>query len=192
MDDEEHTAAGDPALAETVAKDPLAIAAIAADAAAWSDAVEVVEAPRKRRLVWAGLVALVCTMAAVLAVVVATMAWHPGQHTAALPPSSPSTAPPPGAPQPLLIPAQSDEMFWQRLAADRELPYTGANNTKATVTAHAICGDFDYTHPTWGIEVDSIENAFGRPAGWSPELMDKFIRVAVDAYCPQYAPKAAS
>ena len=193
MTRKEDTAAGDPALAETVARDPLAMAAIAADAEAWSDAVEI-EAPRRRRFVWAGLVALVCAMAAVLAAVAITMTLHPARQAAPAPaakttPPAPTTATPETGPIALDIHNGADEDFMNQYLTDH-LPYRtlkgtdGYNRLSAMLTGRTVCDNI--THGmTVEAEIQATYEQFGKQDGWTLDQLRTLVADARRIYCPE-------
>jgi hypothetical protein len=64
-------------------------------------------------------------------------------------------------PKPLDVSADRDTRFWTKIVADG-LPYDTRSNAMSTVSAHAICGDFDAAHPGWACGVQPVD--FAGPA----------------------------
>jgi Protein of unknown function (DUF732) len=201
MTDEAHTTASDDgALAETVAKGPLAIAAIAADAEAWSDAIDIDTMPpgRHQRLVWAGLGLLVAATVAVVASLSAVLIGR-SHHQAPTTASAATSSAPKPAPattnaayrrchryQPLELYTDADAAFGSAIRRDG-VPFADTAEWKAIITAHTICEDLRQTHRPVTDEKQLLFTSRGQGEGWTYEQSAALVADAVNAYCPQAA-----
>jgi hypothetical protein len=184
----------DTALAEVPAeavKEPT----LAADAVAWSvDDLELGGQdtnlrPRRRHwLVWAGLVALVCAVAATVVGLSTVLLQHPALHPMPAPTSAAAPTPDPPKtvdPAPVVhLRTLKDGDFLDKVHADH-LPYpTFDSGAWAIVSARAVCEDLENDHASVDVEAGAIFREYTEPAWWTLAQTRQLILDAVTVYCP--------
>ncbi|MGO9386191.1 MAG: DUF732 domain-containing protein [Mycobacterium sp.] len=171
---------------------------LAADVVAWAfEGVEdePLRSTRRRSLVWAALVALVCSGAVAVVGLSVLLLRHPVSRPApaAAPPpvSAPAATPPPipstpAGPRWSGIASQRDLTFLDNIHAD-QVPYPAekAANAWAIVTARTLCDDIAKHRSSTGAEAEAFFKKFAEADGWTAEQALTLVTDAVTVYCPE-------